>query len=65
MKTVGIDSLAYYVPSLYVDIEELAIIRDISSLLHSKRYIWSSGVLDSILWDYVFCARNGWLFPRI
>ena len=31
MKKVGIDSLAYYVPSLYVDIEELATERDISS----------------------------------
>jgi hydroxymethylglutaryl-CoA synthase len=31
MKTVGIDSLAYYVPSLYVDIEELAAKRDISA----------------------------------
>ena len=31
MKTVGIDSLAYYVPSLYVDIEELATRRDISA----------------------------------
>ena len=31
MKTVGIDSLAYYVPSLYVDIEELATKRDISA----------------------------------
>ena len=30
MKKVGIDSLAYYVPSLYVDIEELALKRDIS-----------------------------------
>jgi len=29
MKKVGIDSLSYYVPSLYVDIEELAIARDI------------------------------------
>ena len=29
MKKVGIDSIAYYVPSLYVDIEELAIKRDI------------------------------------
>lgn len=29
MKTVGIDSLAYYVPSLYVDIKELATKRDI------------------------------------
>ncbi|MBT3688949.1 MAG: hydroxymethylglutaryl-CoA synthase family protein, partial [Cryomorphaceae bacterium] len=31
MKKVGIDSLAYYVPSLYVDIEELALKRDISA----------------------------------
>ena len=31
MKKVGIDSLAYYVPSLYVDIEELAAKRDISA----------------------------------
>jgi hydroxymethylglutaryl-CoA synthase len=31
MKKVGIDSFAYYVPSLYVDIEELATERDISS----------------------------------
>ncbi len=31
MKKVGIDSLSYYVPSLYVDIEELAIKRDISA----------------------------------
>ena len=31
MKKVGIDSLAYYVPSLYVDIEELATKRDISA----------------------------------
>ena len=31
MKKVGIDSLAYYVPSLYVDIEELARARDIPS----------------------------------
>ena len=31
MKKVGIDSLSYYVPSLYVDIEELAHIRDIPS----------------------------------
>ena len=30
MKKVGIDSLAYYVPSLYVDIEELAVKRDLS-----------------------------------
>ena len=29
MKKVGIDSLSYYVPSLYVDIEELATVRDI------------------------------------
>ena len=29
MKKVGIDSIAYYVPSLYVDIGELAIKRDI------------------------------------
>ena len=29
MKKVGIDSLAYYVPSLYVDIEELAVKRNI------------------------------------
>ena len=29
MKKVGIDSIAYYVPSLYVDIEELASKRDI------------------------------------
>jgi len=29
MKKVGIDSLAYYVPSLYVDIPELAAIRNI------------------------------------
>ena len=29
MRKVGIDSLSYYVPSLYVDIEELAIKRDI------------------------------------
>ena len=31
MKKVGIDSLSYYVPSLYVDIEELAVKRDISA----------------------------------
>ena len=31
MKKVGIDSLSYYVPSLYVDIEELAKVRDIPS----------------------------------
>ena len=31
MKKVGIDSLSYYVPSLYVDIEELARARDIPS----------------------------------
>ena len=31
MKKVGIDSLSYYVPSLYVDIEELAAARDIPS----------------------------------
>ena len=31
MKKVGIDSLSYYVPSLYVDIEELATVRDIPS----------------------------------
>ena len=31
MKKVGIDSLSYYVPSLYVDIEELASVRDIPS----------------------------------
>jgi hydroxymethylglutaryl-CoA synthase len=29
MRKVGIDSLSYYVPSLYVDIEDLAIKRDI------------------------------------
>ena len=29
MKKVGIDSLAYYVPSLYVDIQELAVERNI------------------------------------
>tara|TARA_B100000575_G_scaffold138026_1_gene110129 strand:+ start:3842 stop:5284 length:1443 start_codon:yes stop_codon:yes gene_type:complete len=29
MKKVGIDSIAYYVPSLYVDIPELAVERDI------------------------------------
>ena len=29
MKKVGIDSLSYYVPSLYVDIEELATVRNI------------------------------------
>ena len=29
MKKVGIDSLAYYVPSLYLDIEELAEKRNI------------------------------------
>ena len=29
MRKVGIDSLSYYVPSLYVDIEELAIKREI------------------------------------
>ena len=29
MKKVGIDSISYYVPSLYVDIEELAEKRDI------------------------------------
>ena len=29
MRKVGIDSLSYYVPSLYVDIEELAIKRKI------------------------------------
>ena len=29
MKKVGIDSISYYVPSLYVDIEELAKKRDI------------------------------------
>ena len=31
MKKVGIDSLSYYVPSLYVDIEELAFAREIPS----------------------------------
>ena len=31
MKKVGIDSIAYYVPSLYVDIEELAKKRNISA----------------------------------
>ena len=31
MKKVGIDSISYYVPSLYVDIEELATARDITS----------------------------------
>ena len=31
MKKVGIDSLSYYVPSLYVDIEELALAREIPS----------------------------------
>ena len=31
MKKVGIDSLSYYVPSLYVDIKELATKRDIPS----------------------------------
>ena len=31
MKKVGIDSLSYYVPSLYVDIEELAQKRNIPS----------------------------------
>ena len=31
MKKVGIDSLSYYVPSLYVDIEELAVKRAISA----------------------------------
>ena len=30
MKKIGIDSLSFYVPSLYVDIEELALERDIS-----------------------------------
>ena len=29
MKKVGIDSISYYVPSLYVDIEELAEKRNI------------------------------------
>ena len=29
MKKVGIDSISYYVPSLYVDIEELALRRNI------------------------------------
>jgi hydroxymethylglutaryl-CoA synthase len=29
MRKVGIDSLSYYVPSLYVDIEDLAIKREI------------------------------------
>ena len=31
MKKVGIDSLSFYVPSLYVDIEELALERNISA----------------------------------
>ena len=31
MKKVGIDSLSYYIPSLYVDIEELALKRDIQA----------------------------------
>ena len=31
MIKVGIDSISYYVPSLYVDIEELATARDIPS----------------------------------
>ena len=31
MKKVGIDSISYYVPSLYVDIEELAKKRNISA----------------------------------
>ena len=58
MKKVGIDSLSYYVPSLYVDIEELARARDIPS----EKLVKGLGLINAgnaalVSWDAV--ARLG------